>query len=357
MERYHPFRRYNPQAMKPKRVVILTLLLVLGDAAGRVSTPAFAAGRVSTPALAAEMPSPALIVLVKGANELAIVDPTTLKIVARVPTGEAPHEVTLSADGRTAYVGNYGSRTPGQTISIIDLAAQKEVKRVDLGALRRPHGMVQSGGKVYFTAEINKAIGRYDPQSGAIDWLMGTGQNSTHMLVLTRDESKIFTANIASDSVSLLERGANGAWNATVIPVGKGPEGIAMTPDEREVWAAHSRDGGISIIDVAGKKVVQTLAGLTRRSNRIQFTPDGKRALVTDLEGGEVVVLDTASRKEIRRIKTGGQPEGLLITPDGARAFVGLGSAGAVAVIDLGSLEVRGQIPTGPESDGLAWAK
>lgn len=328
--------------MKLRRVVCLTFfLLVLGNIS----------------ATAAEMPSPALIVLVKGANELAIVDPATLKIVARVPTGEAPHEVALSADGRTAYVGNYGARTPGQTLSVIDLAAQKEVRRVDLGALRRPHGMAVSGGKVYFTAEVNKVIGRYDPQSGAIDWLMGTGQNSTHMLVLTRDESRIFTANIGSDSVSLLERAANGNWSATVIPVGKGPEGIAMSPDEREVWAAHSRDGGISIIDVAARKVVQTLPALTKRSNRIQFTPDGRRALVSDLEGGEVVVLDAVNRKEIKRIKTGGQPEGLLITPDGKRAFVGLGNAGAVAVIDLETLEVRGQIQTGPESDGLAWAK
>src|SRR5207244_3824055 len=134
----------------------------------------------------------------KGANELAIVDPATLKIVARVPVGEAPHEV--ATDGKLAFVGNYGSRTPGSTLSVVDLAAQKEIKRLDLGALRRPHGIVVAGGKVWFTAEVNKLIARYDPQSGTLDWLMGTGQSSTHMLVLTRDGSKIFTANIGSDS-------------------------------------------------------------------------------------------------------------------------------------------------------------
>src|SRR5690348_4449580 len=104
---------------------------------------------------AADLPNPGLIVLVKGANELAVVDPTTLKIVARVPTGEAPHEVALSADGKTAFVSNYGARTPGNSISVIDLTSQREIKRVDLGPVRRPHGMVESGGKVYFTAEFN----------------------------------------------------------------------------------------------------------------------------------------------------------------------------------------------------------
>jgi YVTN family beta-propeller protein len=308
-------------------------------------------------AFAAELPNPALIVLVKGSNELAIVDPATQKIVARIPTGEAPHEVTLSADGKTAFVGNYGSRTPGNSISIIDLVAQKEIRRVDLGALRRPHGMVQSGGKIYFTAEINRLIGRYDPQSNAVDWLIGTGQAGTHMLVLTRDESKIFTANIGSDSITRFDRAANGNWNAVTIPVGQGPEGIAMTPDEKEVWAAHSRDGGVSIIDVGSGKVTQTIPGLTKRSNRVQFTPDGKRALISDVNSGEVLVLDVASRQVVKRISTGGQPEGVLITPDGTRAYVGLGNGNALAVIDLASQAMTGKIETGPESDGLAWSQ
>src|SRR5690349_18242518 len=90
---------------------------------------------------AAETPSQALLVLNKDANELAIVDPVSQKVVARVPTGEAPHELTVSADGKLAFAGNYGARTPGNTISVIDLVAQKELHRVDLGPLRRPHGM------------------------------------------------------------------------------------------------------------------------------------------------------------------------------------------------------------------------
>src|ERR1051326_6341414 len=160
---------------------------------------------LGTAAASAELPKPTLIVLVKGANELAVVDPATLKIVARVPTGEGPHEVALSADGRTAFVSNYGARTPGNSLSVIDLATQRETKRVDLGPVRRPHGMVESGGKVYFTAEFNLLVGRFDPQSGTVDWLMGTGQAGTHMLVVSGDESKIFTSNIGPDSLTRSE--------------------------------------------------------------------------------------------------------------------------------------------------------
>ena len=302
-----------------------------------------------------QTPAPALLVLNKAANELAIVDPAALKVVARVAVGEAPHEVC--SDGKLAVVGNYGTGPrPGNTLSVIDLASQKELKRVDLGALRRPHGIVCSGGKAWFTAEGNKLIGRLDPASGAVDWLMGTGQNSTHMLVLTRDESKIFTANIGSDSITCLENAGNRGWQATVIAVGKGPEAIDLSPDGREVWTAHSQDGGVSIIDVETKKVNQTLAALTRHSNRLKFTPDGKRVLISDAEGGEVVVLDAETRKEVKRIKTGGQPLGIQMQPDGARAYVALAQEGAVAVIDLKTLEISGKVATGPQADGLAWA-
>src|SRR5207248_11522503 len=131
------------------------------------------------------------------------------------------------------------------------------------------------------------------------------------------------TANIYSDSIMLMERGSNAlAWNETVVAVGKGPEGIDLSPDEKEVWAAHSRDGGVSIVDVASKKVVQTLSLQTKRSNRLKFTPDGKLVLVSDLDAGELVVVDAPGRKEIKRLKLGKNPEGILIPPDGHVAYV-----------------------------------
>src|SRR6266581_9304229 len=107
-----------------------------------------------------QTPSPALLVLNKEDATLSIIDPGTLKTVAQIPTGEGPHEITVSDDGKMAFVANYGGRTPGNTISVMDLAAQKELRRVDLGALRRPHGIVFSGGKVWFTAEQNRLIAR-----------------------------------------------------------------------------------------------------------------------------------------------------------------------------------------------------
>lgn len=307
---------------------------------------------------AADTPSPALLVLNKEEGSLAIVDPASGKVVARVPTGEAPHEVSASTDGKFAFVGNYGARTPGSTISVIDLAAQKELRRVDLGSLRRPHGITFADGKVYFTAEVNKLIGRYDPSSNLIDWLLGTGQNGTHMVLVSKDTDRIFTANIGSDTIGIIERASGPlGWNEFQIAVGKGPEAIDISPDGKELWTAHSRDGGVSIVDIASKKVVQTFNIATKRSNRLKFTPDGKRVLISDLEGGELVVLDRADRKLVKRMKLGRGPEGILIPPDGSRAYVAVAGDNYVAVIDLQTLEVTGHISTGSGPDGMAWAQ
>jgi YVTN family beta-propeller protein len=306
---------------------------------------------------AAQTPSPALLVLNKEDATLSIIDPATLKTVAQIPVGEGPHEITVSDDGKLAFVANYGARTPGSTISVIDLIAQKELRRVDLGALRRPHGIAFVEGKVWFTAEENKLIARYDPASNKIDWILGIGQKGTHMLVFSKDRAQLFTSNIQSDSITLLQRTSDlSGWSATNIPVGKGPEGGDVTPDGREFWAANSGDGSVSIIDVAAKKVVQTLDVRTNRSNRLKFTLDGKLVLISDLGSNGLLVLDAASRKEVKRLNLGRQPEGILISPEGGGAYVAIAGEKTVAVLDLKTLEVTARISTGAGPDGLAWA-
>jgi YVTN family beta-propeller protein len=305
----------------------------------------------------AQTPSPALLVLNKEGT-LAIVDPASKKVVGLVRTGDGPHEVEASTDGKLAFVSNYGSGdAPGHTLSVIDIDGRKELHRFDLGALSRPHGLAFAGGKLYFTAEANKIVGRYDPSANKIDWMLGTGQNTTHMVWVNPDVSLMFTANIGSDSISMIERAGVGNWNETVIPVGKGPEGFDVSPDGKQLWAAGSRDGSVSVIDIAAKRVVGTFGVRTKRSNRLKFTPDGRLVLISDLEAGDLVVLERATRKDLKRIKLGRQPAGILITPDSARAYVAVTGDDNVAVIDLKVLELADRLKTGTGPDGMAWIK
>jgi YVTN family beta-propeller protein len=311
----------------------------------------------ATLALAQEKTSSYLLVLNKAENTLAIVDPTDYKVLAKIPTGEGPHEVIASADGKLAFVANYGTQQIlGSSLSVIDLAARKEIRRVDLGALRRPHGIMERDGKVYFTCEVNRLVARYDAATDKVDWIMGTGQNATHMLVISKDQKQIYTTNIGSDSVTAMEFQAAppAPSKITHISVGKQPEAIDLSPDGKELWVGQNADGNISIIDTATSKVKESFK-IAQQPIRVKFTPDGKRVLVSDPQTGILCVVDAATRKEIKRIEVGEVPVGILITPDGKRAFVATMQANRVAVINLEDYSVITRIEPGKGPDGLAW--
>jgi YVTN family beta-propeller protein len=138
--------------------------------------------------------------------------------------------------------------------------------------------------------------------------------------------------------------------------VGRGSEGFDITPDGRELWAANAQDGTISIIDVANKKVTQTLDANVVGANRLKFTLDGKRAFVSSLRGADLAVFDVSSRQDVKRIKLGRGAAGILMQPDGSRVYVACSPDDYVAVIDLKTLEIIGHIDAGREPDGLAWA-
>jgi YVTN family beta-propeller protein len=309
-------------------------------------------------------PSPALLVLSKSDRTASIVDPAALKVLASMPSGPDPHEIVADADGKLAYISNYGG--PGgayNTISVVDVREHRALAPIDLGVLRGAHGLAFVAGKLWFTAETNKVIGTYDPTTRRVDWVLGTGQNRTHMIVVSEDLKRIITSNVSSATLSIIDRisrqAPNGAhqddWDETVVPVGRGAEGFDVTPDGKQIWAANAQDGTISVLDAAGKKVIDTLNANVRSANRLKFTPDGSLALVSTLGGPDLVILDAKTRREVKRLKIGRGAAGIQIQPDGARAYVACTPDGYVAVIDLKSLEVAGHIDAGEQPDGLAW--
>jgi YVTN family beta-propeller protein len=363
---------------------------------------------------AAQTPSPALLVVNRGTGDhsLAIVDPMTNKVVGRVPItgGGYPHEVAVSHDGQFAYVTNtsFDDSQPLENptgiqddfIAVIDLTTQKTVRHIKTGIGSGPHNIVQTGGKLYFTCEGYRTVARYDPVSDQIDWVFGTGQSRTHMVVVTKDLSKVFTANTASDTITAIEQklkpppteqlvgnfrttehlGGNShdKWDLIQIPVTHGPEGIALSPDEKEIWALTRWDGFLSIIDVASHKLTETINLKAYTPMRLAFTPDGKRVLIADNYDGQLLVLDAVSRKEIKRLKleskqTAAELKALqdraqvrlsldlmhqvMITPDGSHAYASVMGSNYVAIIDMKTLQFTGRISTGSRPEGLVWVE
>jgi YVTN family beta-propeller protein len=351
--------------------------------------------------IAQSTPAQTLLALSKNDHTLAIVDPATLKVIARVPVGSDPHEVIASADGHTAYVSIYGGGSLHE-INVIDLVGQKALPTIDTKPFFGPHGLDFAGGKLWFTAEGSKCVARYDPATNAFDWAMGTGQDRTHMVFVTAGEKRVYTTNVSSGTVSILidtlmqpgpppgmnpsggtppagamnppggnpppPGGMNGpggpppgfgphrVWTQTLVPVSRGSEGFDVSPDGRELWTASADDGTVAIIDPAAGKVVEKIDAKVMGANRLKFTPDGRLVLVTSLRNGDLVILDAKTRKEVKRINIGHGAAGILMQPDGSRAFIGCTADNYVAVINLRTLEMAGHVDVGGGPDGLAWA-
>jgi YVTN family beta-propeller protein len=326
-----------------------------------------AAALLATAAFA-QAPSATLLALSKDEHTVAIVDPATLQVLARIPSGPDPHEIIASGDGKLAFISNYGGLDSAlNTISVVDLVARKALPPIDLGALHSTHGLDFAGGKLYFTAETNKVVGRYDPATQHIDWILGTGQDRTHMVVVAKTLDRIFTSNVNSATISIIEQISQPGpgtprltWEVTNVPAGIGCEGFDISPDGKELWAANARDATVTIIDVTSKKAIETLPIPVKGANRLKFTPDGKRVLISALGARaadtSLVILDASTRKEVKQFSLGGGAAGILIAPDGSRAYVAVSSADKIAVIDLKTLEGIGQINAGKQPDGLAWA-
>src|SRR3954466_7285247 len=123
----------------------LTLLLVTAASGLSAAASLQAWARQQTGA------SETLLVLSKGDLTMSAVDPATLKVLGRVPSGPDPHEIVASSDGRMAYIANYNGG--GNIITPIDLVQMKALPSIDLGPLRAPHGLAFVANKLWFTAE------------------------------------------------------------------------------------------------------------------------------------------------------------------------------------------------------------
>jgi len=334
---------------------------------------------------AQNVPKPALLVLAKSENELAIVDPATLKVQVRIPAGGNPHEVIASPDGRTAWISNYGNGSL-HTITVVDLIHHRVEKTIDLGPIWGPHGLAFADGRVWFTAEREKLIGRIDPRTKLVDWLLGTGQTGTHMLWVSPDASQIVTVNVGSGSMDLFQRNpisptadqggppskAGGVvthapsttpipdWSQAIVKVGGLPEGFDVIPDSnghaQTVWAANARQGTISVISFPLHKVIATIDAHVPTANRLRFTLDHRFALVSREQSGQLTMLDVATRRVMKHIKIGTGAAGILMNPNGKIAYVSCSPDNKVVVLDLKTFSIIGTIRPGRGPDGLAWA-
>jgi YVTN family beta-propeller protein len=307
-----------------------------------------------------------LLVANRNGGSISLFDLATGVEMARVPIGPAiPHEVAVSADGRLALTGEYGPNDgPGRHLVVIDVAEGRLVGRLDLGPKSRPHSAVfmPGGRRAVVTLEQSDRIALVDVVERSVLRTYPTGGREGHMVRLSPDGARAFvTSRGAEGTLSVISLADEAP--PVVIRTGAGAEGLAVTPDGREVWVVNRIARSISIIDTRSLKVIQT----------IDVPPDARRAEVSasgrvlvphggtdDAPAQYLSVYDLRSRALVNRLamhegRKG--PGGFGIHLVGERAFVSDRADRALFVVDLDDLESRRMLATGHDDpDGLAYS-
>lgn len=312
-----------------------------------------------------------LLVVRKTDNAVDFMDPGSGLRLASVPTGNAPHEISVSPDGKRAAVSNYGTREqPGSTLSIVDLEQPQEIRRIDLAPHTRPHGVAWfAADRIAVTTEGSRHLLILDPAVSQVIGTIETAQETSHMVVVSADARRAYVTNIGSGTTTAID--LVNRRKLEDIATGAGSEALALTPDGRELWVAARADGHIAVVDTATLAVKARLP-LPGIPIRIGMTPDGRTALVTCAGAGEIVAFDVERRVERRRAKVavplapGAQerpfarlatgsvlPVGLLVSRDGRSAYVAATMGDRVAQFDTRTLEILRTLDVGGEPDGL----
>src|ERR1700722_1186334 len=321
----------------------------------------FALCALALPALA-----DTVVVVCKSDFQLALVDPATEKVLVKLPTGLGPHEVAVSPDGRTAYVSNFGRYSvypagdtahdkAGNTITVVDLLERKVKATFDLGTHTGPHGMTVShdGKLVWLTTETPQAVLEIDSATGKILHAWNTTQQRSHMIVATPNETKFYVTNTVSGSVSVIDRSTG---EVKVVATGPGTEGIAISPDGKEVWAASGLDDKISIISTATDAIVAAFPSGGKGPKRMDFTPDGTQVWVTNPASNQATVFDAHARELLASVTLSKSPSGVYISSDGRHAYITNANANELTFLDVASRKILGTMPIGTDPDGVSWS-
>lgn len=304
-------------------------------------------------ALAGTASAETMLIGNKGENTVSILDLGSGAERSKIETGSAPHEIAVSPNGKQAAVVAYG----GTTIDIIDIAAARRLRRIDIAPNAAPHGIVWlRNGQIVVAAEKSRSLVLVDPRAGTFR-AASTEQNGTHMVAVSPDQRRAYVANVQSGTVS--EFDLPRLRKIRDLAVGGMPEGLALTRDGRQLWVGDNTGPRLRVVDLGSGQVVATLP-TDPVAIRVAIAPDGQTAVTSNIGSGTLSVFDVATRRPLRTIRVSGEREAVQVTlafsRDSKRVFVAETGRNVIAEVELASGRVLRRLPAGKGGDGIAIA-
>lgn len=294
-----------------------------------------------------------LVVLNKGESTATFVDVASGSVIATLPTGQGPHELAMTSDGRRAVSTDYGG---GNSLTVFDIEGPRVVRTIDLSEYPRPHGasFLPGDSILAVTSEATRTVVLVAPFRGAIVAAIPTGADGSHMVAVTGDGSTLYTGDIGDGTVSRLDVTSREKVRSYGVPAQ--PEAITVNEAGTEVWVGSNAEGFVSIVDTESGEVDSALSGFGW-PYRILIVEERDLVVIPDLRRHVVRFVDYDARADIEALELPGDgPQGVALTGDRGTLFLSLSQAGQVAVIDLETLQLVRRIDVGSTPDGVGWS-
>lgn len=311
---------------------------------------------------AADSANGLILVTNKGDRTLSLIDSETNQEIVAIPEeGVTGHEVIASKDGKLAFVPIFGDSgvgkpgSDGQIIQVIDLAQKKIIHTIDLGKGLRPHCPIihPVSGDLYVTTENANSITIIDAKTFQVKGSVTTGQEQSHMLTISNDGKRGYTANVGPGTVSVLDLEKNEL--VKIIPVSKIVQRIAVSNDDRFIFTSDQTMPQLVVIDAKTLEIVRRV-DLGDFGYGAAPTPDGKSLVISLISGDRVGLVDLEKLELTKTVSVPRSPQAIIVRPDGKKAYVSCDRSAQVAVIDLETFKVDTLIQVGKTADGIAWA-
>jgi DNA-binding beta-propeller fold protein YncE len=352
----------------------LGTLALLGAAAARrdvpATNPAACAVRgpipLGRPVTAAERAAVPLafrgnvVVSVAWGDRLTLIDLATGRQRSVASGIDEPHELAVSPDGRWAVAADFGDHLgdyafSGTELGVYELPSGRLARRIALGRYRGPHDVVfTTPTRVAVTTQTTRHVVEADVTTGRVLGATETRAKGSHTLAVTADARLAFTANQPEGTFSRLDL-ANRRFLSKHV-VGRGEtEGIATTPDGREVWMGFGDMDAVLVADGRTGAVLDTLPGFDM-PERMATSADGRYAAITDFGCETVIVADVRARRVLGPI-AGLEGAGIAkVLPDNRTAVILLLDERVVAMADLVTRRVVARHALrGPRPEAAAW--
>jgi YVTN family beta-propeller protein len=291
-----------------------------------------------------------------GQGSLSVLNAENNSVASIIPLHREPLSIAIDADGKLAYIANSGSNS----ISVIDLAARREIAQIGTGENPVATRLSPDGKTLVVANRVGNSVTLIDPASRRVRAIF-TGCPGASDAVILPDSSKTFVSCSAGHQVMAIAL-ANSKFNPggpdkleALMDVGRAPVQLALKPDGGELFVMNSLSDTISEVvtttdDVGGGYLMgdTPINGIVTSDNSLLYVANVRSQEIT------LYAIDDGRRIGGPGIHVGDGPSAMAFSAAGHLLFVVDTRSGDVAVVRTLSRSLFTMLPAGRGPNAIA---